>query len=500
MADFDVQATIAGPSLLKSCGCVVSSPPSFLSIRTITFTNMSIAAVDVVIDKPLPQNPEAERSVLGSILIDNGAYYRVVESIDTGDFFKDAHRTIFTAMTRLAESSREIDLLTLKEELSKRGELDKIGGAAYVSSLVDGIPDIGNVERYAKIVKEKSTLRRLIVMGNSVMRAALEPPGEPRDILEVAEKSIYEIAERNLEGGFIAIDRITRTNMAAIEQLNGTHGMVTGIPTGYERFDEFTSGFQKQDLIILAARPSMGKTSFMMNMAETMAVPDRAGTKEKLYSVGVFSLEMSKEQIGLRILSSEAGVSNHLIRSGILSEKNWRDLAEASARIARARIWIDDSPGIDVMEMRAKARRLKMEHSLDIIMVDYLQLMAVKGKTESRNQEISQISRGLKAIAKELNVPLLSLSQLSRRPEQRTGDHRPQLSDLRESGSIEQDADLVCFIYRDEVYNKETEDKGIAEIIIGKQRNGPIGDFKLVFRSDITKFFNYSPEPDFLPA
>lgn len=459
---------------------------------------MSVAQVEVSLDKPLPQNPEAERSVLGSILIDNHAYYRVVEAIETGDFFKDAHRLIFQAMTHLIEQSRPIDILTLKEELSQRGALEQIGGSAYVSSLVDGIPDIGNVERYARIVKEKSTLRRLIVMGNKVMRAALDAPGESGEILSEAERTIYQIAEGSIEGGFVSIDSITRKNMTAIEALNGTHGMVTGLPTGYERFDEMTSGFQNSDLIILAARPSMGKTSFMMNIAESMGIPDKANTKEKLYSIGVFSLEMSREQIGLRILSSESGVGNHLIRSGMLSEKNWRDLAEASARIARGKIWVDDTPGIDIMEMRAKARRLKAEHSLDMIMVDYLQLMSVKGKVESRNQEISQISRGLKIIAKELNVPLLSLSQLSRRPEQRAGDHRPQLSDLRESGSIEQDADLVAFIYRDELYNRDTEDKGIAEIIISKQRNGPIGDFKLVFRNDITKFFNYAPEPEFM--
>jgi replicative DNA helicase len=247
----------------------------------------------------------------------------------------------------------------------------------------------------------------------------------------------------------------------------------------------------------------MGKTSFMMNIAEAIAIPTREGgpraPSQRLYSVGVFSLEMSKEQIGLRMLSSESGVSNHLIRAGMLSERNWRDLAEASTRLAKAKIYVDDTPGIDVMELRAKARRLKMEVGLDMVMVDYLQLMSVKGRVESRNQEISQISRGLKGVAKELNLPLISLSQLSRRPEQRTGDHRPQLADLRESGSIEQDADLVAFIYRDEVYNRDTEEKGIAEIIIAKQRNGPIGDFKLVFRNDITKFFNYEPSPDFVP-
>jgi replicative DNA helicase len=455
------------------------------------------AQLDVVLDRPLPQSPDAERAVLGSILINNNAFYRVVSLIDSVDFFKDAHRSIFAAMRGLAEESREIDLLTLKEELGKRSQLEHVGGSAYISSLIDGIPDVANVERYARIVKEKSMLRRLVVMGNSVMRAALDPPNEPAEVLNIAEKSLYEIAEGSIDKGFVGLDRITRHNMTAIEQLQHAGKLITGIPTGYDRFNEFTSGFQPQDLVIIAARPSMGKTSFMMNIAEAIAIPDRTGQpragSQRLHSVGVFSLEMSKEQIGLRILSSESGVSNHLIRAGMLSERNWRDLAEASARLAKAKIYVDDTPGIDIMEMRAKARRLKMEAGLDMVMVDYLQLMSVKGKTESRNQEISQISRGLKAVAKELNVPLISLSQLSRRPEQRTGDHRPQLSDLRESGSIEQDADVVAFIYRDEVYNKDTEEKGIAEIIIAKQRNGPIGDFKLVFRNDITKFFNYEP-------
>jgi replicative DNA helicase len=464
---------------------------------------MAVAQLDVALDRPLPQSPDAERAVLGSILLNNHAFYRVIGIVDTEDFFKDAHRTIFSAMRLLAEQSRSIDILTVKEELAKHAQLEQIGGYAYVSSLVDGIPDIANVERYAKIVKEKSMLRRLIVMGNSVMRAALDAPSEPGDVLSLAEKTIYEIAEGTTEKGFVGLDRITRTNMSAIEQMQHAGRLITGIPTGYDRFNEMTSGFQLQDLIIIAARPSMGKTSFLMNIAEAIAVPDKSGSprppSQRLYSVGFFSLEMSKEQIGLRLLSSESGVSNHLIRAGMLSERNWRDLAEASGRLAKAKIFVDDSPGMDILEMRAKARRLKMEAGLDVVMVDYLQLMSVKGKVESRNQEISQISRGLKAIAKELNVPLISLSQLSRRPEQRTGDHRPQLADLRESGSIEQDADVVAFIYRDEVYNKETEEKGIAEIIISKQRNGPIGDFKLVFRNDITKFFNYEPTPDYLP-
>src|ERR1700737_2983501 len=464
---------------------------------------MTSFQLDTVLKHPLPQSPDAERAVLGSILINNNAFYRVISTIGPEDFFRDAHRTIFAAMRSLAEQSREIDLLTLKDDLAKRAQLDQVGGSAYISSLIDGIPDIAHVERYARIVKEKSMLRRLIVMGNSVMRAAFDAPNEPGEVINIAEQSLYRIAEGSIDKGFVALDRTTRKNMEAIEQLQHAGKLITGIPTGYDRFDEFTSGFQAQDLIILAARPSMGKTSFMMNIAEAIAIPTREGAprapSQRLYSVGVFSLEMSKEQIGLRMLSSESGVSNHLIRAGMLSERNWRDLAEASTRLAKAKIYVDDTPGIDVMELRAKARRLKMEVGLDIVMVDYLQLMAVKGRVESRNQEISQISRGLKAVAKELNAPLVSLSQLSRRPEQRTGDHRPQLADLRESGSIEQDADLVAFIYRDEVYNKDTEEKGIAEIIIAKQRNGPIGDFKLVFRNDITKFFNYEPSPDFVP-
>jgi replicative DNA helicase len=465
---------------------------------------MSVAQLDVTLDRPMPQSPDAERAILGAILINNNTFYRVIGIVDTPDFFRDANRTIFATMRLLAEQSRPIDFLTLKEELAKQGLIESVGGAAYISSLVDMVPDVANVERYAYVVKEKSTLRRLILMGNSVMRAALDTPTEPGDVLNIAEKTLYEIAEGTTDKGFVGLDKITRVNMAAIEQIHSNAGrLVTGLPTGYDRFNEMTSGFQPGDLIILAARPSMGKTSFMMNIAESIAIPGKDGLPragERLYGVGVFSLEMSKEQIGLRILSSESGVSNHLIRSGMLSERNWRDLAEASARLAKGKIYVDDTPGMDPLEMRAKARRLKMEVGLDMIMVDYLQLMSIKGKVESRQQEVSQISRSHKAIAKELSVPLFSLSQLSRRSEQRTGDHRPQLSDLRESGSIEQDADLVAFIYRDEVYNKETEEKGIAEIIIAKQRNGPIGDFKLVFRNDITKFFNYEPQPDFVPG
>src|SRR6266849_2749430 len=289
---------------------------------------MSVAQLDVALDRPMPQSPDAERADLGSILINNHAFYRVVSTINIEDFFRDAHRTIFATMRRLAEQSREIDPLTLREELSKNAQLEQVGGSAYVASL--------------------------------------DAPSEPADVLNIAEKSIYEIAEGSIEKGFVALDRITRTNMTAIEQLQHAGRLLTGIPTGYDRFNEFTSGFQNQDLIIIAARPSIGKTSFMMNIAESIAIPDKNGQprtpSNRLFSVGVFSLEMSKEQIGLRILSSESGVPNHLIRGGMLSERNWRDLAEASARLAKAKIFVDDTPGIDVMEMRAKARQIGRAH------------------------------------------------------------------------------------------------------------------------------------------
>ena len=460
---------------------------------------MSEYGIDVALDKPLPQNPEAERSVLGSIVINNNAFYRVIGMIDTADFFRDANRTIFATMRRLAEESREIDLLTLKDALAKMGELEKVGGAAYIASLIDGIPDIANVEEYARIVREKSTLRRLVVMGNSVMRAALEVPSEPAEVLADAERAVFSIAEASAARGFASLRALTQSGMVALEQLSKSGGrLVTGIPTGYDRFNEFTSGFQRQDLIIIAARVSVGKTSYALNIAEAIAIP-RRNEPQELYHVGIFSLEMSKEQLQLRILSSCSGVPSHLIRAGMLSERNWRDLAEASSRMAKATLWIDDTPQLDPLELRARARRLKMEAGLDLVIVDYLQLMTIKGKVENRNLEIGQISRGLKAIAKELNVPILALSQLSRRPEQRA-DHRPQLSDLRESGNLEADADIVVFIYRDELYNKETEDKGIAEIMISKNRNGPIGDFKLVFRNDLTKFYAFEPVPDYIPS
>ena len=455
--------------------------------------SMTVSQLDVTLDRPMPQSPDAERAVLGSILINNNAFYRVIGIINTEDFFKDSHRTIFATMRRMAERSQEIEPLTIKVELAKHAQLDQAGGVAYISALMDVVPDVANVERYARIVKEKSTLRRLIVMGNSVMRAALDAPSEPEDVLNIAEKSLYEIAEGSTQKGFVALSDVTKGSLELAEQIQSGDRKVRGVPSGYAPFDRMTTGFQPQDLIIIAARPSMGKTTWMMNIAEAISIPTETGypkeSLERLYGVGVFSLEMSKEQLSLRVLSSESGVDFGLIRSGCLSQGNWANLARASARISKGRIFIDDTASLDPLELRAKARRLQREVGLDIVMIDYLQLMTMKGRQESRQQEVSQISRGLKAIAKELNVPVLSLSQLSRRPEQRAGDHKPQLSDLRESGAIEQDADVVAFIYRDEVYNKDTEEKGVAEIIIAKQRNGPIGTVRLAFRADLVKFF-----------
>ncbi|MGZ8797363.1 MAG: replicative DNA helicase, partial [Thermoanaerobaculia bacterium] len=318
---------------------------------------MTAAQLDVALDRPLPQSTDAERAVLGSVLINNNSFYRVLGTIDTPDFFKDAHRTIFAAMRHLAEQSREIDLLTLKDELGKRAQLEQVGGSAYISSLVDGIPDIANVERYARIVKEKSTLRRLIVMGNSVMRAALDTPNEPSEVLNTAEKTLYEIAEGSTEKGFVSLERITKSNMTAIEQSHNAGRLITGIPTGYDRFNEFTSGFQPQDLIIIAARPSMGKTSLMMNIAESIAIPDKSGqpraTGQRLYSVGVFSLEMSKEQLAMRMLSAQASIDARMLRTGSLSTKDWSRLAEGIGVLADTKLHIDDTPGISVLEMRA---------------------------------------------------------------------------------------------------------------------------------------------------
>jgi replicative DNA helicase len=437
-------------------------------------------------DRTLPHNLEAEKCVLGAILINNQAFNQAAEVIDAQDFFRDAHRRIFEKMVGLTDRSEPVDLVTLKDELSRTSELDEVGGPAYIAALTDGVPRSANIEYYARIVKEKSTLRRLIQSANDVLVRAYDAEEDADDQLDEAERSIFQIAEHRLRVGFVPLSELVGSSYQIIEKLQEHKGLVTGVPSGFVDLDELTSGFQKSDLVIVAARPSMGKTSFVLNVALHCGI--EAGK-----TVGVFSLEMSKEQLFIRMLTSEARIDAHRFRGGFLSDTDYERLAAASARLHDAKVFIDDSPAVGILEMRAKARRLKLEHGLDLLVVDYLQLMQGRGRFDNRQQELASISRALKILAKELDVPIIALSQLSRAPEAR-GDHRPQLSDLRESGALEQDADVVLFIFREEMYAQEAERKpeveGIAEIIVGKQRNGPTGTTRLAFLKQYTRFEN----------
>jgi len=438
-------------------------------------------------ERTLPHNLEAEKSVLGAVLIHNEAFNSAAELIDARDFFRDAHRRIFDKMVALSERGDAIDLVTLKEELQRAGELDEVGGPAYIASLADGVPRSANIEHYARIVKEKSTLRSLIHSANRILSEAYQAEDDADLILDGAEKAIFEIAEGRISAGFIPLRDLVQSSFATIEKLQEQRNAITGVPSGFQDLDEMTAGFQPSDMIILAARPAMGKTSFVLNIAQNAA--------KKGKTVGVFSLEMSKEQLFLRLLTSEAMIDAHKFRTGYLTEKDYGKLSHALGTLAELPIYIDDTPGIGLMEMRAKCRRLAAKHTLDMVIIDYIQLMQGRGRFESRQQELTSISRSVKILAKELNIPIIALSQLSRAPESRTV-HRPQLSDLRESGALEQDADLVMFIYRAEVYDKDEtkpEEAGTAEIIIGKHRNGPIGSVRLTFLSQFTKFENHQP-------
>ncbi len=432
----------------------------------------------------LPANVEAERSILGAILLDNFAYNQAAEHLKIEDFSLDSHRRIYTRMVDLAESSRPIDMITLIEELDRHKDLQPIGDVAYVSSLVDGVPDRPSIEHYVKIVRDKALLRGLIHAANTAIARASDQSDTAEEVLSDAEAAIFQLSEKRIGRGFMGVQEIVRESFGSVDALLQRGQRITGLATHYENLDEMTSGFQRSDLVIIAARPSMGKTAFAMNIAENAAIEDQN-------VVGVFSLEMSREALLLRLLCSQARVDAHKMRTGSLWQDDTKKVIKAMEQLAHAPIYIDDTPGISLSEMRAKARRLKQSAGkLDLIIVDYLQLMSGGSKRyENRTQEVSAISRGLKALAKELSVPVIALSQLSRAPESRGGDHRPQLSDLRESGSIEQDADLVAFIFREEVYKQDDPDlQGRAEIIIAKQRNGPTGRIMLAFLKSCTRF------------
>ncbi len=433
-------------------------------------------------DRTLPHNLEAEKCVLGAILLQNDTFNLAAELLDSQDFFRDAHRRVFNKMVSLSERGEAIDLVTLKDELGRSGDLDEVGGPAYIAALVDGVPRSTNVEYYARIVKEKSTLRNLIYSANKILATAYEAEQDADLLLDQAEKAIFDIAEDRIRTGFVPVRELVQGSFDTIEKLQEHKGLVTGIATGFTALDLITSGLQNSDVVIVASRPSMGKTSFMLNVAT------HVGTKTDK-TVGIFSLEMSKEQLFLRMLTSQAEIDAQRFRGGFLSEKDYGQLSHALGTLAEARIFIDDTASLGVLEMRAKSRRLMAEHGLHLLVVDYIQLMQGRGRFENRTQELAAISRALKGLAKELNVPLVALSQLSRAPEARS-DHRPQLADLRESGALEQDADVVMFIYREDQYNPTPENENLAEIIVGKQRNGPTGVVRLAFRKQFTRFEN----------
>jgi replicative DNA helicase len=389
-------------------------------------------------------------------------------------------------MVRLAERGDAIDLVTLKEELGRSGDLDEVGGPAYISALIDGVPRHTNVEHYAKIIKEKATLRNLIFSANKLLATAYAGEDEADLILDQAEHAIFAIADDKVRDGFVSLRSLAKDSLDTIEKLHSRGQHITGVPTGFTDLDEMTSGLQSSDLVIVAARPSMGKTSLVLNIAQ------HVGTRTDM-TVGIFSLEMSKEQLFLRMLTGEARIDAHRLRGGFLGEKDWGRLSQAIGTLSEAKIFIDDTPSIGVLEMRAKCRRLASEHGLHLVIIDYVQLMQGRGKFENRTLELGSISRSLKGLAKELRVPIVLLSQLSRAPESRS-DHRPQLSDLRESGALEQDADVVAFIYREDMYvdksQPATDAQGVAELIIAKQRNGPTGIVKLAFIREFTRFEN----------
>jgi replicative DNA helicase len=435
-----------------------------------------------------PQNIEAEQCVLGSILLENNVINNILEIINPegDDFYSDAHRKIFNVIVELYEKNEPLDLVTLNNALKDKKILDAVGGTAYLASLVDNVPSAANAVNYARIVKEKAILRGLITTATEIIDSCYQPDNEVDGILDRAEHGIFEISQNKVRPSFAPIKDLIKESFHAIEELFTRKELITGVPTGFDKLDDLTSGLQKSELIIIAGRPSMGKTAFALNMALHAAMRENIPT-------AIFSLEMSKEQLAFRLLSSEAKVDAQRLRKGHLGETDWPKLTVAAGNLSEAPIFIDDTPDITVLEMKAKCRRLKADKGLGLIIVDYIQLMRSGSRHESREQEISDISRSLKALAKELRVPVVALSQLNRKVEDRT-NRRPQMSDLRESGAIEQDADVIAFIYRDEVYNQSEDNpnKGTAEIIVAKQRNGPTDTVKLAFVNKFTSFENLS--------
>jgi replicative DNA helicase len=451
---------------------------------------------DVSLERGLPASVEAERSILGAILLDNHSYNEAAEKLRSEDFSLDSHRRIYSRMAELIDAHRAVDIVTLAEELARRKEVEAVGGVAYLASLTEGLPRRPSIEEYVRIVKDKSLARQLIGICNTAITRAADQSDEALVVLDAAESGLLEVSERGITRGFAGIPEIVRDSFGTIDNLYAQQKEVTGLATHYTQFDKMTSGLQASDLIIIAARPSMGKTAWAINIAENAAVRDGK-------IVAVFSLEMSKESLLRRMLASQALVSMQKIQTGFIPKADRGKLMEALERLAESKIFIDDTPAIALSEMRAKARRLQRQQgALDLIVIDYLQLMSASSfgvgakRYENRNQEVSAISRGLKALAKELRVPVVALSQLSRASEQRGGDKKPMLSDLRESGSIEQDADVVAFIHRDSYYNKDEngdedpDSKNKAEIIIAKQRNGPTGSVHLAYLAECTRFEN----------
>jgi len=427
-----------------------------------------------------PQNLDAEMAVLGSMLLEDEAFVKAADLLEDASFYKDAHRKIFAALLHLYRANVSVDLVTLTDELKKRNLLDEIGGASYLAMLTSVVPTAANVEHYARIVREKAILRHLIRATTHIAGECYEEATEPDVLLDKAESLVFDIASKKVKRDAAAMKDIIKSSIEMIDTLYQRKGLITGLPTGFAELDQQLAGLQPADLIIVAGRPAMGKSSFALGVAEHAAMSQKA-------PVAIFSLEMSKEHLVQRMLCSHARINAHNVRSGMLSTSDWPNLTKAAGKLSEAPIFIDDSPTISVLELRAKARRLKNQHSIQLLILDYLQLMEEPSRSENRQQEISVISRSLKALSRELEVPVIAVSQLSRAPERRE-TFRPRLSDLRESGSIEQDADVVLMLFRDDYYNPTDENRGIAEVIIAKQRNGPTGSVRLAFIKEYTRF------------